>query len=83
MLPARGGIGPAPFDNRSARFAKPLANDFPGLRQRSCRPLGWDERSFARCLIAVLPMAEAFSSRRALYAPMLLPQDSRYSAAPG
>jgi hypothetical protein len=25
MLPARG---PAPFDNRSARFAKPLANDF-------------------------------------------------------
>lgn len=27
-LSARGGLGPAPFGDRSARFAKPLANDF-------------------------------------------------------
>ena len=60
-LSAFGGLGLAPFGDRSARFAKLLANDF------------W----------VVLSMAKAFSSRRAPYVPMLLPRDSRYSAAPG
>jgi hypothetical protein len=27
-LSARGGLGPAPFGDRSVRFAKQLANDF-------------------------------------------------------
>ena len=52
-LSACGRLGAVPFGYRSARFAKPLAND----------------------VRVVLGMAEAFSSHRAHYAPMLLPQD--------
>ena len=56
-----GGLCPAPFGDRLARFASRRRTTF------------W----------VVLGMAEGFSSRRAPYAPMLLPQDSQYSAAPG
>ena len=61
MLSACGGTGPAPFGDRSTRFAKAAGERLP----------------------VVLRMAEAFSSRRAPYAPMLLLQESRDFAADG
>ena len=61
-MPAFGGLGPAPFGDRSARFAKLLANDFRVVVSIGVDRCGGMSAVLLRCLIAGSTYGRGFQS---------------------